>query len=187
MTLVVYAKGELVADRAGMAELPANIEGQRNIGIPVTMVKLYVSRDKKIAFAYTGDEIDFNSPAFKKQIQIFRRVLSRINGDASLVSIRATILNEYSELIACIMTSRQCYVVNDIEKDEIGLLTAKLTPIPHELHYCHGSGRDIADLLLNTGSADDNDELYTKVAIFDMAVSPFPLDRIKHSDLKPLS
>lgn len=187
MTLIVYAKGELVADRAGMAELPANTVGQRNIGIPVTMVKLFVSRDKKIAFAYTGDEIDFNSSAFKKQMLVFRRVLSSVNGDTSLVSIRAGILNEYSELIACVMTSRQCYVVNDIEKDETGLLSAKLTPIPHELHYCHGSGRDVADLLLNTSSVNDNDELYTKVAIFDMAVSPFPLDRIKHSDLKPLS
>lgn len=187
MTLIVYAKGELVADRAGMVELPASTDGQRDISIPVTMIKLFVSRDKKIAFAYTGAEIDFSSPAFKKQMQIFRRGLSKISGDASLVSIRAAILDEYSDLIACVMTSRQCYIINDIGKDKFGFLSAKLTPLPHGLHYCHGSGRDIADLLLNTSSVDSVDELYTKVAIFDMAVSPFPLDRIKHSDLKPLS
>lgn len=187
MTLVVYAKGELVADQAGMAILPLGSELGCKVSTPVSMVKLYVSRDKKIAFAYTGDEIDFKSPAFMKQIKIFRQVLSRVKGDASGVSIRAAVLEEYSGLIAYVMTAEQCYILENTKRDDLGLLVTTLFPIPHEIHHCHGSGRDIADLLLNTESVASVDELYNKVAVFDCAVRPYPLSRIAHSDLKPLS
>lgn len=186
MTLIVYAKGELVADQAGITELPAGMKLDHGLCIPVSMVKLHVSRDNKIAFAYTGEEIDFTSSAFKKQLLIFRRVLSKINGGTDSISIRTALLDEYGDIAAYVMTSQQCYIINDVKRDQHGLLSAKLDPISHEVHYCHGSGRDIADLLLNTNSVASLDDLYVKVSIFDCAVSPYPLNRVKHSDLKPL-
>lgn len=183
MSLVIYRKGELAVDRSG---LDIRHYRESDVFIPAEVKKFHVTKDRKIAVAYTGPEIDFTSGLFTEQMVVFRSQLKKLKGTDG-VSLEVVIHPCFKNDVFFVMTSEMCYEIIDCKEGPIvGIYTAKFHPLKDYPFVCHGSGGGTAEYLLSATPELDTHSVFTLVATYTPAMWVTEIDSITHAELKPL-
>ena len=188
MSLVIYTGNTLAVDRSG-----CNIDKHRpneTAMSPTEVNKFHLTADKRIAIAYTGPEVDFNSTLFKDQVSIFRRVLKAANGGADGVDLSVYLHKQYVKVIFFVMTANACFevITTDEEPKTPEYAAAKLVALDKNHPTFHGTGQSAAAYACSS-SIDVNinrlPKLFKIAADFTEGMWRTEVDMVSHSDLKP--
>ena len=180
MSLVVYHDGLLAVDRSGLDI--RNYSDTRYI--PCDVLKLYVSKDKKIAVAYSGNEIDFGSPEWHGQVAVFRRVLSKVKGGSDGIELQCVVQDCFSETTFMVMTSQACFELVRVTKmKEVSASYGHLHPLNPKDYSFLGSGLDAAEFLISTRPDISIDELFKLVSKYCSGMWSTPTDKVHRSEL----
>lgn len=180
MSLVVYHDGLLAVDRSGL-----DIRTYEDTKyLPCDVMKLYVSKDKRIAVAYSGNEILFDSPEWHGQVAIFRRVLSKAKGGSEGVELRCVIEDCFKQTTFMVMTSQACFELVRVTKmPGVNASYGHLYPLNPKDHSFLGSGTDAAEFLISTRKDIEIEKIFRLVSRYCSGMWTTPIDKVHRTDL----
>lgn len=183
MSLILYYKGELTVDSSGLdiREYKGMVEYS-----PCDVVKSYVTPDKRIAIAYSGNEIDPSSPAFKSQMAVFRKVLKSAKGGSLDIELRCDVEEAYVKTLFFVMTKDVCFELVRIQpRLDCPGFYGYLHPLNQNDYTFAGSGQDAGEFLAAAEPGITAADIFALVGRYMAGMWETRLDIVSHADLKP--
>lgn len=178
MSLIVYYQDALYADRSGVAHTD-------ELSHFVEINKMFVSRDKTFAFAYTGVEFIRTDVFFKNFVRLLKRKLKEISAIEGSLTFKLP-ANSYAVNNALlIMTHDKVYTGKFELNEEEKTCYFVLKQLDKKLFYALGSSTRIAHFCYAAGCSIE--EIYKAAAQVSECMIMSPLDTIMASQLKPLT